>query len=85
MSVGKFFAGFIVGGLVGGVMGILLAPNSGEETRKLLGETSDDIYKNTESSIKEIQSKANVVIDDIHKKGDELLEKVQGLINKSHT
>lgn len=33
MSAGKFLAGFIVGGMVGSIIGLLLAPQSGEETR----------------------------------------------------
>ena len=36
MSVSRFLAGFIVGGAIGAVAGVLLAPRSGEETRKML-------------------------------------------------
>ena len=68
--------------LVGGVIGVLLAPKPGEETRQELLDSSSEIYKKTESSIKELQSKANVVMDDIQKKGDELLKKVQDVIKK---
>lgn len=82
MSVGKFFAGFIIGGLVGGVMGVLLAPTAGEETRKKIGDTSSDLYQNTEHSIKEIQTKAAVAVDDIQKKGEELLVKIQEVIKE---
>jgi gas vesicle protein len=82
MSVGKFFAGFIIGGCVGGVIGVLLAPRSGEETRQILAENSSELYKNAECSIKEIQSKADVALDEIQKKGDELLRKVQEMVNK---
>ena len=38
--------------------------------------------KTTESSIKELQTKANAVMDDIQKKGDELLKKIQDIIKK---
>jgi gas vesicle protein len=82
MSVGKFFAGFIIGGLVGGVMGILLAPSSGDETRRKLAEGSSEIYKNTEESVKELQTKANAVMDEIQKKGDELLKRVHEAVKK---
>lgn len=82
MSAGKFLAGFIVGGVVGSVIGVLLAPQSGEETREILAENSKELYGNTEASIKEFQEKADTVMSDIQKKGDELLGKVQELINK---
>lgn len=82
MSVGKFLAGFIIGGLVGGVFGVILAPRSGEETRELLAKTSGDVKLNTESSLKDLQTKASDVMEDIQKKGDELLKKVQDAISK---
>lgn len=82
MSVGKFLSGFIVGSAVGGVIGLLLAPASGEETRGMIVDKSDEIYKNTEDSVKEIQNKANDVIENIQQKGDELLAKIQENINK---
>ncbi|OGI01731.1 MAG: hypothetical protein A2Y25_06610 [Candidatus Melainabacteria bacterium GWF2_37_15] len=82
MSVGKFLSGLIVGTAVGGVIGILLAPQSGEETREFISEKSEEMYKNTEDSLKELQGKANDVIEDIQKKGDELLVKIQDLIKE---
>ena len=42
MSAGKFIAGFIVGGAVGAVIGILLAPQSGEETREQIGNKTKE-------------------------------------------
>lgn len=82
MSLGKFISGFVIGGLVGGVIGVVLAPSSGKDTRDKLMESSNELYKNTESSIKELQCKANTVMDEIQNKGDELLRKVQDMIKK---
>lgn len=82
MSVGKFMAGFLVGGAVGGILGILLAPQSGEDTRGLISEKSQEFYKDTEDSFQELQNKANNVIDDIQQKGDELLAKIHDVIKE---
>ena len=82
MGVLKFFAGCVIGGTVGAVIGVLLAPRSGEETRKMLAENSTEIYKNTEESVKELQTKANDMMDELQKKGDDLLRKVQDVIKK---
>lgn len=82
MSVGKFLAGCVIGGALGAIAGILLAPQSGEETRELLNDASKDVVKKTDKTVKEIQEKADVVVSDIQQKGDEIMEKIQSLINK---
>lgn len=82
MSAGKFLAGFIVGGALGAVAGILLAPQSGEETRELLSDASKDVVKKTDKTVKDIQDKADTVVSELQTKGDEIMEKIQTLINK---
>lgn len=41
-GVGSFLAGVVIGGLVGAAIGLLMAPQSGEETREHLGEMIDE-------------------------------------------
>ena len=82
MCIGRFLGGFVVGAAMGGVIGLLLAPRSGEETRELLLDKTEEAYKCSEDSLKEIQTKANDVMDNIQKKGDELFNKVQDLIKQ---
>lgn len=82
MSTGKFLTGFIVGGALGALAGVLLAPQSGEDTRDLLTDASKDVVKKTDKTVKEIQEKADVVVSDLQKKSDEIMEKIQTLINK---
>lgn len=82
MSAGKFLAGFVVGGALGALAGILLAPQSGEETRDLLGDASKDVVKKTDKTVKEIQEKADDVVTDLQKKSDEIMDKIQTLLNK---
>ena len=38
MRSGDFVAGILVGALIGGALGLLFAPESGEETRELMAE-----------------------------------------------
>lgn len=82
MSAGKFLAGFLVGGALGAVAGILLAPQSGEETRELLSDASKDVVKKTDRTVKDIQDKADSAVSEMQKKGDEIMGKIQSLINK---
>ena len=82
MSTGKFLAGFVVGGAIGAIAGILLAPQSGEETRDLLCDASKDAVRKTDKTVKDIQDKADSVVTEMQQKGDEIMEKIQNLINK---
>ena len=82
MSAGKFLAGFIIGGAVGALAGLLLAPKTGEETREMIAKTSSELYGKTEDSLKEIKEKAEVVVEDLQKKGDELIAKLQNMLKK---
>jgi gas vesicle protein len=82
MSVGKFFAGFVVGGALGAVAGLLLAPQSGEETRDLLSDASKEVAIKTDKTVKDIKEKADVAVSDIQKKGDEIMTRIQDIINK---
>jgi len=82
MSTSRFLAGFIVGGAIGAIAGILLAPKSGEETRKILADTAQDMVKRADETAKQIQTKADDVVSDLQKKGDEIKEKLQDLLAK---
>lgn len=42
MSNSKLLAGFLAGAAVGGILGILLAPDKGEVTRKKIIDKSND-------------------------------------------
>ncbi len=82
MSVGRFFAGFTVGAVLGAVAGVLLAPQSGEETRDVLGSVAKDVAKRTDDTVKDIQDRADSIVSDMQEKGDEIIDKIQELINK---
>ena len=82
MSVGKFLAGVVVGGAVGAIAGLLLAPQTGEETREMLNDATKDVAKRTNDTVKEIQEKADTIATDLQKKGDEIMDGIQSIINK---
>jgi gas vesicle protein len=84
MSIDRLFAGFIVGGALGALAGILLAPSSGEQTRKVITKKTSKVLSQAESSAKDIQAKTEHIVDEIQKKGDELLQKVQTLLPSSN-
>lgn len=83
MSTGKFIAGFVVGGALGALAGLLLAPKSGEETREIIKDNSRQAYDKAQTAVKEIQEKAQTISNDMAKKGEELIDKIQSMIDKN--
>lgn len=82
MSAGKFIAGFVVGGAIGAIAGILLAPKSGEETRKMIADSAQDLVKRADETAKQIQSKADDAVTELQKRGEEIKTKLQDLVNR---
>ena len=54
----EFFAGLLLGGLIGAALAILLAPQSGEETRAQLREKSYDLSNTAGDSLADARYKA---------------------------
>jgi gas vesicle protein len=84
---GDFLAGLLVGALVGAAAALLLAPQSGEETRTLirekgveLGHRADEFSLEARQRAEELQSRMKQAVDEgkataTHKK-EELLSQV---------
>lgn len=81
MSAGKFLAGFIVGGAIGALAGVLLAPGTGEETRELLAEGSKNLAQRTDKTVKDIKEKADTVVCEMQEKSNEIMDKIQTMID----
>ncbi len=67
---GAFMIGFIIGGLTGAAVSLLLAPQSGAETREIIreraieirnqaSETVDEAYEHAEAAAKEARVRAD--------------------------
>ena len=55
---GAFLVGFLVGAVTGGVVALLFAPQSGEETRALIGERSIELRDKAVEGGKQAYSQA---------------------------
>ena len=82
-----FVAGFLVGALAGAAAALLLAPQSGEETRVMLrekgielGERAGDLQVQAKDKAAELQTKVKQAVDEgkvtATKKKEELLTQV---------
>lgn len=78
-SFGKFMLGTLVGGAIGAALGLLLAPRSGQETRKLIQDEFSTRYNDSVDCVKE---KAEAVRAKIKEEAQHLEEAGRKMVGK---
>jgi gas vesicle protein len=68
---GSFLAGFLIGGLVGAAVSLLLAPQSGEETRTIIKSKSIELKDKAATSADDIKIKAEGYASDFRVRAEE--------------
>jgi gas vesicle protein len=71
---GSFLIGFVVGGVAGAVAALLLAPQSGEETRTLIKDKSIELRDQAALQAEAISVKAGQVAADVQTRGKEFVD-----------
>ena len=74
---GAYLAGFIIGGLVGAAAALLLAPQSGEETRTQIREKSIEIRDKASASMDDLKVKTNEQIEAARVRVEGMAQQVQ--------
>jgi gas vesicle protein len=72
-----FISGVVWGGLVGAAIGMLMAPRSGEETRALLRERSDEFKmqaRETADNLRQTAEEAKSRAGELQQRGKELID-----------
>jgi gas vesicle protein len=71
-DIGAFLAGFVVGGLVGAAVALILAPQSGEETRAQIRQKGIELRDRAEESVDEARRKADETATEARRRAEEL-------------
>src|SRR5512137_466384 len=74
---GAFLAGFVIGGLVGAAVALLLAPQSGEETRTLIHDRSIELKDKAVEKAETARIKAEAAAAEARARADELAKLTQ--------
>jgi gas vesicle protein len=71
---GAFLVGFIVGGVAGAITALMLAPQSGEETRTLIRDKTIELRDQATHTVEETLEKAEKSAQEAIKRAEKLLE-----------
>lgn len=74
---GTFLAGFIIGGLVGAATAMLLAPQSGEETRTLIKDRSIELRDRAVEYGQDARGRAEKALEDARTRADAAIEELR--------
>lgn len=74
---GAFIAGFVIGGLVGAATALILAPQSGANTRAQIAAKSEELKQAGEEQYLEYRDKAQTSIAQAQAKAHDTSEQVQ--------
>ncbi len=84
-DIGVFMAGFVIGGLVGAATALILAPQSGVETRAQLAAKGDEVLRVGEQRMQEFGERASTATSQVQERArivlDEGREKVTSALN----
>ena len=81
-EVSSFFTGFFVGAIVGGAAALLLAPQSGEETRSQLRDRSIEIKDRAEATYGDLVQKIDAQTTELRGRTETLSAKLDQLISQ---
>lgn len=84
-GAGAFLGGVLLGTAIGSILGILLAPNSGKETRKLLRQQLKEIPNLAEDASQNPRAEIEKLVESARKSLDETIEKLNESIEANRS
>ncbi|MBN1261408.1 MAG: YtxH domain-containing protein [Anaerolineae bacterium] len=76
-NFGAFLTGFFMGGLIGAAVALLLAPQSGKETREQIVQKGTELSDQAAKAAEEARAKAEKALADARGKLDEATKELQ--------
>lgn len=75
---GSYFAGFLMGGIIGAAVALLMAPQSGEETRKLIRDKGIELRDMGSEALEKAAAEARTRADELTKMARQQAEEFRG-------
>ena len=82
-DLGSFLAGFMIGGLIGAGVALLMAPQSGEETRAYIKDKSIELRDQAAETAGEVQTRASDLAQQTAQAYEEQIQRLQAAVDAS--
>jgi gas vesicle protein len=79
-DLGSFLAGFVIGGLIGAGVALLMAPQSGEETRALIADKSIELRDRAAETAGDVQTRAGDFASQTAEAYDQQVKRIQSAV-----
>lgn len=98
MSTGRFLGGLLIGGALGAIIGLLVAPRSGEETRGMIRDEFNDQWNRSlenvrvrtaewkekaRDSAEQLRNRGQHLVSDLEEAGRETWDKVRTTVKNT--
>jgi gas vesicle protein len=77
-EIGMLFVGFLLGALSGAVAALLLAPQSGEETRTMIKDKSVELRDKAQQTAEQARARTDEVVRQLKEQGQTAMQSVRG-------
>jgi gas vesicle protein len=74
---GSSFSGFLIGGLIGAAVALLAAPQSGMETRQMLGQKANELKDRASDIADQTMTKANQAVSSVRSQASDMIDKTK--------
>ena len=80
-DLGSFLAGFIIGGLIGAGAALLMAPQSGEETRAYIKDKSIELRDQAAEAAGDVQTRASEIAQQTAGAYEDQVQRLQAAVD----
>jgi gas vesicle protein len=82
---GAFLSGFVIGGLVGAAVSLMMAPQSGEETREQIRTKGIELRGRAEDEIADLRVRAEQTLADVRAQADDVQQKTMKMVDEARS
>jgi gas vesicle protein len=82
-DLGAFLAGFVIGGLVGAATALILAPQSGEQTRSQIASRSHELREVGEERVRHYRDAAGQATQEYRERAEHVLDNTRSRVQEA--